>query len=532
MCYIELDKLSLLEIKGHLADHMKIDSEVQLHWLYPGKELGEGLRLLYDDSSCLVIPQHITEGGVADIYVEVMVAAQEAKDTEDTDWELDKSEADDELEEMYVVRTPKKKQDRDLMTFRDFYRSPSKSSKDVYAQKGKSPIVEDVSSSDAEFQPKDLNSSRDDEEAEQLRQFAKQIKMDIRAKKLGENKKLAMIIAGGFEDEQENLEDDDSPYLNSSDDYSYEEDSDGESFKWKSTENRYDSKAHVPVFALGMAFRSSRQFKKALVKYGLTTHRHLLFPKDEKNKVKAVCSWKGCNWLIYGSKTTRSDWFKVVTFVDDHCCPPRRDNKLVTSRRIASKYKDQIRDNPTWKVDLIRQAVLNDFLCDVSLAKCKRAKALVLQEALDSTKGEYSKVYDYQMELLRSNPGSTIVVMLNPEIVLKKVFQRFYVCFDACKKGFLIGCRRVVGLDGCFFKVATNGELLCAIGRDAKNQMYPIAWAYVERETYDSWYWFLGLLQKDLNISNEGEGWVLISDQQKVYTSIHLLILMCEVPVH
>ena len=167
-------------------------------------------------------------------------------------------------------------------------------------------------------------------------------------------------------------------------------------------------------------------------------------------------------------------------------------------------------------MDLIRQAVLNDFLCDVSLSKYKRAKALVLQEALDSTKGECSRVYDYQMELLRSNPSSTVVVMLNPDIIQKQVFQRFYVCFDACKKGFSTGCRRVFGLDGCFFKGATNGELLCAIGKDANNQMYPIAWAYVELETHDSWYWFIGLLQKDLNINNGGEGWVLISYQQKV----------------
>jgi len=282
--------------------------------------------------------------------------------------------------------------------------------------------------------------------------------------------------------------------MNSSDDYSYDEDSEGEAVRWKSTENRFDSKAHVPVFSLGMAFRSSRHFKRTLVKYGLRTHRHLLFPKDEKNRVKVVCSWKGSKWLIYGSKTSRSEWFKVVTFVDDHSCPPRRDNKLVTLRRIANKFKDQIRDNPTWKVELIRQSVLTKFHCDVSLAKCKRAKALVLQEALDCTKGEYSKVYDYKLELERSNPGSTVVVMLNPDIVLKKVFQRFYVCFDACKKGFKAGCRRVIGLDGCFLKGTTNGEFLCAIARDANNQMYPVAWAYVELETYDSWYWFLGLL--------------------------------------
>jgi hypothetical protein len=97
----------------------------------------------------------------------------------------------------------------------------------------------------------------------------------------------------------------------------------------------------------------------------------------------------------------------------------------------------------------------------------------------------------------------------------KKVYEMFYVCLDACKKGFLVGCRRVIGLDGCWFKGACNGELLCAIGWDANNQMYPITWAAVEKETYDSWYWFLGMLQKDLNINEGGEGWVIISDQQK-----------------
>ena len=111
-----------------------------------------------------------------------------------------------------------------------------------------------------------------------------------------------------------------------------------------------------------MAFRCSRQFKKAVVKYGLTTHRHILFPTDEKNRVRAKCSWPGCKWLIYGSKTSRSEWFKVVTFVDDHCCPPRRDNKLVTSPRIAKFYFNEIKDNPTWKLELIKKAVLNDML--------------------------------------------------------------------------------------------------------------------------------------------------------------------------
>jgi hypothetical protein len=59
---------------------------------------------------------------------------------------------------------------------------------------------------------------------------------------------------------------------------------------------------------------------------------------------------------------------------------------------------------------LIKNAVQRDMLTDISLSKCKRAKSIVLQQALDAMKGEYTRVYDYQLELLRTNPGSTVVV--------------------------------------------------------------------------------------------------------------------------
>jgi transposase-like protein len=45
--------------------------------------------------------------------------------------------------------------------------------------------------------------------------------------------------------------------------------------------------------------------------------------------------------------------------------------------------------------------------------------------------------------------------------------------------------------------------------------MYPIAWSTVEGENHYSWYWVFSLLQKDIQINNQGDGWVIISDQQK-----------------
>lgn len=130
----------------------------------------------------------------------------------------------------------------------------------------------------------------------------------------------------------------------------------------------------------------------------------------------------------------------------------------MTSVVIARKYFKQIRDNPTWKVEKMQEAVLEDLLADVSISKCKRAKKLVMDKIIDSTNGEYSRVFDYHLELIRSNPGSTVAVTLDPEQTTKPVFQRMYVCLDGCKKGFLAGCRRVVGLDGCFLKGAVHSE--------------------------------------------------------------------------
>jgi hypothetical protein len=109
-------------------------------------------------------------------------------------------------------------------------------------------------------------------------------------------------------------------------------------------------------------------------------------------------------------------------------------------------------------------------------------------------------VFDFQLLIHRSNHGSTVVVCLDPDIS-DSVFQRTYVYYnDCCKKGFLAGCRKVTGLDACCFKGASNSEVLCALGRDAFHV-----------------YWFVGLLQKDLmNLAPNCEGWVVISDEQKL----------------
>ncbi|XP_069145097.1 uncharacterized protein [Solanum lycopersicum] len=91
------------------------------------------------------------------------------------------------------------------------------------------------------------------------------------------------------------------------------------------------------------------------------------------------------------------------------------------------------------------------------------------------------------------------------------------------KRGWLEGCRKIIGFDGCFLKGSCKGELLVAVGRNGNQQMFPIAWAVVDTETKHSWSFFLKYLIEDLNLGR-GHGLTVMSDMQKVRWFLHCIL--------
>ncbi|CAL2239786.1 unnamed protein product [Prunus armeniaca] len=73
-------------------------------------------------------------------------------------------------------------------------------------------------------------------------------------------------------------------------------------------------------------------------------------------------------------------------------------------------------------------------------------------------------------------------------------FQSIYICLTARKKGFLDGCRPVVCLDECHVKGPHPGQVLSAMGVDANNGMFPLAYAYVEIESNSTWLYVVDAL--------------------------------------
>ncbi|KAI8535661.1 hypothetical protein RHMOL_Rhmol10G0191700 [Rhododendron molle] len=90
----------------------------------------------------------------------------------------------------------------------------------------------------------------------------------------------------------------------------------------------------------------------------------------------------------------------------------------------------------------------------------------------------------------RQNHGSTALLRVERlPLSTSPIFQRMFVVYAAQSKGFLAGCRPIIGLDGCHLKGPFGGQLLSAIGKDANEQIYPLAVAVVEAQTKDSLMW-------------------------------------------
>ena len=131
---------------------------------------------------------------------------------------------------------------------------------------------------------------------------------------------------------------------------------------------------------------------------------------------------------------------------------------------------------------------------EVSKNHLYRVKRLGLKLVFGKHAEQYKYVYDYAESLVTWNPGSCVKIARNGVF-----FERMYVRLDACKRGFLSRCRPMISVDGCHLKGPLGGQLLCAVAKDANDDVYPLAVGIVEIECRASWTWFLSLLLEDMS---------------------------------
>ena len=208
----------------------------------------------------------------------------------------------------------------------------------------------------------------------------------------------------------------------------------------------------------------------------------------------------------------------VKTLQDEHLCQAVRNNKNATSTWITRVLGPEFLADPNMRLKNIRKKLKDKFgVTGLSKAKLFRARVKARGGTLESHIAEFQKLRWYANMVLRTNPGSMAIVRSEvTRLGGLPHFQRIFICLEACKRGFLTGCRPVVGLDGCHLKGPYGGVLLAAISVEANMGYFPLAYAIAEIENQKTWCWFLEHLKEAVGRDLEMKPWCIISNRQKV----------------
>ncbi|GLT67042.1 hypothetical protein SLA2020_393760 [Shorea laevis] len=141
---------------------------------------------------------------------------------------------------------------------------------------------------------------------------------------------------------------------------------------------------------------------------------------------------------------------------------------MVGSRVLAEHHRNRIFANPQIRIsELVRLSHL-ELGVHVSRDKCQLAKDKIMKEVKEIHMNEFAQLRGYAEEVLRLSLESTVKIDTEPPTTPegKPAFKGIYVCLEGCKKGFLLGCRPVIGVDACFLKGMFKGTLLAVVARD------------------------------------------------------------------
>ncbi|XP_057803469.1 uncharacterized protein LOC131018780 [Salvia miltiorrhiza] len=271
---------------------------------------------------------------------------------------------------------------------------------------------------------------------------------------------------------------------------------------------------------LGLRFEDGWQCREAIKAWAIENHKFIHFKRVGNNQCEAFCR-PFCPWKIYTSKVQGDGSFKIKSIGGIHNCPKAMNKKLVSSNLISRRYINIFRVRPQLSIPELNEDIWQRYSTRVAKDRLYRARQLAGDMVRGTVAEHYALIRRYIAENRRVDPEGRFELLLGENYV----FKGLNMGYNALRKGFKEGCKPVIGLDGCHLKTYLGGILLCAVGKDGNNQMYPISREIVEIENESCWTWFLKCLCEDLGIS-DGNGWTfIISDQQKgLENAVSLLV--------
>ncbi|RYR07527.1 hypothetical protein Ahy_B05g074897 [Arachis hypogaea] len=289
----------------------------------------------------------------------------------------------------------------------------------------------------------------------------------------------------------------------------------------------YMTAAEVPIvadgeFAIGMEFSSREAVIKAVKEYTIRRSVEYRVYESEPLTFYAKCTQygSGCDWVIRVSLISRKYCWVIRRYNGSHTCTRAtisQDHSKLDSITIAEAIKPLVEADPSLKVKSVIAEVQSKFNYTVSYRKAWLAKQRAVEKIFGGWEASYEALPIWFEAMCHKEPSAVVHFETMPAYqgddlvgdirVLHRVFWSYYPCIRAFRH-----CKPIVQVDGTHLYGKYKGCLLVAVSQDGNNNIVPIAFAIVEGETSDTWYFFLSNLRQHV-VTRDGVG--LISDRHE-----------------
>ncbi|XP_028075157.1 uncharacterized protein LOC114277464 [Camellia sinensis] len=227
---------------------------------------------------------------------------------------------------------------------------------------------------------------------------------------------------------------------------------------------------------------------------------------NDKDRVTVHCkrrAYLGCLWNVHARVENYSKAFVIKQFDDVHTRGSSFrtiKHAKMTSSMIGGLTSSDIHNKALTSVSEVVCDFKDYYGTKVSYRRAwigvKKVRGLVF--------GDYSSSFDDLRWYVDAANACNLGSVFDMEFDIDSKGRHFKCLFfasEACIHAFKY-CRPMLMLDGTFLKGRHKGCLLAAT---AKDDLYPLCFAIVDSESYDSWHWFLSKLFVILTLGRDIE---------------------------
>ncbi|XP_012573947.1 uncharacterized protein [Cicer arietinum] len=254
---------------------------------------------------------------------------------------------------------------------------------------------------------------------------------------------------------------------------------------------------------VGMTFPTKAVAMQCVKEYHMHNSTSFVVAHSDRTRWIVHCKNKNCMWRCGILNGKKSNIWKITKIEGSHTCSSTmisQDHQQLSSTVICESILQMVTPDPTISVSVLIAHIRSRYTYTTTYRKTWIAKQKAIERIYGNWEESFKELPRWILAFKHYLSGTVTVIEVGPfiedgqRVPNKAVFHRLFWSFQPCIKGF-DHCKSVVSVDGTWLYGKYRETLLMEITQDGDGHTIFIAYAIVEGETSDAWFFFLNRLR-------------------------------------